>query len=272
MAINPLLPIRVDNRVQGAYVALNLADIIYTNFETSTTLTSTTGDARTLTESICSLTANLTGSNSAHYHVVRKRVADLGFEPSFTAFTDGMGIYSFRKRYFDAHIKKGTLTAIVDAGDTVNAGDYRDSGSGAMLNESDEAVGVMLNDDGMFVITSSASSLVTSITSVKYQAYVENTELSVFCTCQPGELNYTLNPSALNVTAGGNYLDGALTGSTKNAEFYPELVSSGIVWQPHITHVGLYDDDNNLLVVGKLTRPLRKPTDIPLTIRVKIDL
>jgi hypothetical protein len=42
-------------------------------------------------------------------------------------------------------------------------------------------------------------------------------------------------------------------------------------FRPYITTVGLYDDQNNLVVVGKLDRPLRKPESIPLTIAIKFD-
>lgn len=41
---------------------------------------------------------------------------------------------------------------------------------------------------------------------------------------------------------------------------------------PYITSVGLYNDNNILLAVAKLTQPIKKPKDIPFTIRINIDL
>ena len=38
-----------------------------------------------------------------------------------------------------------------------------------------------------------------------------------------------------------------------------------------ITTVGLYDGQNNLLAVGKLSRPVEKNDDKDLTIRVRLD-
>jgi hypothetical protein len=39
----------------------------------------------------------------------------------------------------------------------------------------------------------------------------------------------------------------------------------------YITTVGLYNDQNELLAVGKLSRPLQKSTDKEATIRVRLD-
>jgi len=267
----PTLPIITNKDIENAYVSLQASDVIYTDFETSRLLTITTAD--TLATSVCSVTASLTGSNSSSYYSTRMTLFNRGFEESYTGLTGNIGIYQLKKRFFDVKIKNGSLTAAVTG---AHADDYYDSGSGALVRKSNGVTyGAFLNDEGMFVVTSASSSLtsiVQSITSLKYRAIVQNTELSVFCKCQPNEMNFTLNPSAFNITAGGNYMTGGLTGSSNNAEFFPDLVSSGIAWQPHISSIGLYDDDNNLLAVGKLTRPMRKSTDIPVTIRVQLDI
>ena len=42
-------------------------------------------------------------------------------------------------------------------------------------------------------------------------------------------------------------------------------------FRPYITTVGLYDEFLNLVAVGKLSQPLRKPEAMPLTITVKFD-
>jgi hypothetical protein len=39
----------------------------------------------------------------------------------------------------------------------------------------------------------------------------------------------------------------------------------------YITSIGLYDDDNNLLAVGKLSEPLRKDPTIEYTLRARLD-
>jgi hypothetical protein len=47
---------------------------------------------------------------------------------------------------------------------------------------------------------------------------------------------------------------------------------TGSDFHPYITSVGLYNDSNELIAVGKLGQPLPKPADTELTIQVKLDV
>ena len=47
---------------------------------------------------------------------------------------------------------------------------------------------------------------------------------------------------------------------------------SGSSFQPYITSVGLYNDTNELIAVGKLSQPLVKPAETELTVQVKLDI
>jgi len=69
------------------------------------------------------------------------------------------------------------------------------------------------------------------------------------------EFNHTLNPTAL--TGSNNRLRDNVSGSS---------------FQPYISTVGLYNDANELIAVGKLSQPLQKPSDTELTIQVKLDI
>lgn len=273
MITTPELPITVNKDIQNAYVEINDRDVVYTNFESSKLKTFTTAD--TMYSIVFTTTASTTGSNSAYYNSTRQMLYNFKLENSFTALTGDIGILTLKKRYFDCKIKPGTLTATV-TGD--HADDYYDSGSGEFKRKAggNITVGAFMEDLGMAVVTSTSSSLtsiVQSVTSIRYQAVVEHTELSVFCKCKPNELNFSLNPSSLNLTTlNYSYTTDPLTSSTCASEFSPMLVSSGINWQPHITSVGLYNDSNELLAIAKLSRPLKKSTDLPMTIRLQIDL
>lgn len=270
---NPTLPIIVDKDIQSAYVLLEPKDTVITNFETSRllTITGTTTGSDTLASSVCSLTASLTGSNSAVYYSTRMLLAHRHFEDSYSSLTQSIGIFTLKKRYFDTKILPGSLTATVTG---THAGDYYDNASGYMIaNAGATSVGVISYDDALFVVSSSQSAMVQSITALRYKAVVQHTEVSVFCKAQPNELNFSFNPSAFNLTSiNYSYIDDPLTSSTSACDFYPDLVSSAIAWQPSISHIGLYDDDNNLLAVGKFTRPIKKPTDIPITVKVQLDI
>ena len=193
---------------------------------------------------------------------------------------------------FDLGIEKGSLTATATGtayGGGSIAGDYYDSGSGALIRKSDGAtVGAVLLDEGMFVVTSSTvREIATSVTSVSFKTRMGHTNINVFCKCGPNELNYTLNNTAVSTdsissatdTSGvigqsynNLYTQSSLTGSTGRFKYWSDLVSSGYKFSPVISHVGLYNDDNDLIAVAKFAAALKKPTDLPLSVRVSIDI
>ena len=74
------------------------------------------------------------------------------------------------------------------------------------------------------------------------------------CKVKPSEFNYTLNRSAQ---------------SNNNGDLLFNL--SGDEFQPYITTIGLYNDANELIAVGKLSQPLPKSADIEMVFQVKVD-
>ena len=74
-----------------------------------------------------------------------------------------------------------------------------------------------------------------------------------------GEYNFTMNPSILEKTPTGSR-------QRKIAPFVSETE-----WQPYITTVGLYNEEGQLLVVGKLSKPLQKNKGFDTTIVVQFD-
>ena len=61
-----------------------------------------------------------------------------------------------------------------------------------------------------------------------------------------------------------------ITGSTDRMQYTPSITGAGA--GPFITTVGLYNNSNDLMAVAKLARPLKKPTDLPITFKVQIDI
>ena len=151
-----------------------------------------------------------------------------GWGNSLTATTglnDNIGVFALRKKMYDIGIVKGGLTATA-TGTTyaaVNiAGDYYDSGSGALIQKSTgDTIGIVLSDEGMFVVTAAAfREVATSITSVSFKSRVLHTNLNVFCKCQSNELNFTFNPTAIST--------GSLTSTTIVQSFDNLLTKSTI--------------------------------------------
>ena len=134
---------------------------------------------------------------------------------------------------------------------------------------------------------------------VSFNSQILMNVLHFTCKINPDELNFSLNPSAFLTTAEGgsasygyNYVyrlpktltgvseetsmgDTALTYGGDGSTMTTTSLSSSVFvgeFQPYVTGVGLYNDDNELLAIGKLGQPLKKSTTIPMTFTVSIDI
>lgn len=94
------------------------------------------------------------------------------------------------------------------------------------------------------------------------------------CKIRDFEYNYTYNPSALSGSTGTVYSsDGEVystSGSINKGDRQNNI--TGSVFQPYITTVGLYNDANELIAVGKMAQPVPKSANTEMTIIVKIDI
>ena len=278
---------------------LTLSGLSGVTLTTTDQRTSDHGIVASPKNSLTAFTASVTGSNSGYYMAVGMLLKNRGFTNSFTGVTpailaaDGgndIGVFTLRKRFFDIGLEAGGLTATVTGtnygGDSI-AGDYYDSGSGQFIQKSTgNTIGAVLVDDGMFVVTTaSMREVATAVTGIIYKSKVLGTSINVFCKCQPDEMNYTTNlTSALtgsvcsDTTSTGeiqqaynNLLTKSpITGSTDRMQYTPSITGAGA--GPFITAVGLYNNSNDLMAVAKLARPLKKPTDLPITFKVQIDI
>jgi hypothetical protein len=76
------------------------------------------------------------------------------------------------------------------------------------------------------------------------------------CTIGESEFNYTLNPTVISNTSNNGTVYDYVTGS---------------YFSPYVTTVGLYNNDNELMAVGKLAQPLPTSRTTDTTILVNID-
>ena len=311
----PVIPTPTHPLIQTAYSPLNVNDTYICNFETSRQFTLSGLSGTTMAnaidgaadhgmvasprDSMTAMTASVTGSMSGYFMSVGMLLSNRGYTNSFTGTTTGaidaagvnaIGVFALRKRLFDMGLQAGGLTATVTgtnyAGVSI-AGDYYDSGSGQFIQKSTgDTIGVSLVDEGMFVVTTAnMREVATSITSVKYKTKVLGTSISVFCKCQPDEMNFSTNfTSALTGTVSSDttsageiqqaynnlWTKSPLTASTDRFRLTSSMTGAGA--GPYITTVGLYDNNHDLMAVAKLARPLKKPTDLPITFKVQIDI
>ena len=134
-------------------------------------------------------------------------------------------------------------------------------------------------------------------------------ELEVLCQVSDCEFNYSQNPSAVNVTLSGSYdfettqifnvrpggyrrikevLDieqrphytSSFTGSDGEYitgswdDYYSKTLTdpTGSYLTTFVTTIGLYDDNNNLVAVAKLPKPIKNYPDMALNFIVRLDL
>jgi hypothetical protein len=122
-------------------------------------------------------------------------------------------------------------------------------------------VGNVIYSQGLVIVTTDANNgnylfadLITgSFTTCSFYAETTIYQNQYVCRVNENDFNYTLNPSATISTSTGSYID-AVTGSD---------------FRPYATTVGLYNDRDELLVIGKLSTPYPIPpnTDISFVVR-----
>lgn len=148
--------------------------------------------------------------------------------------------YSFQYRFTSASITY-TLT---------------DDGQGNLLSGSSN-VGNIIYTHGLAIVTNqllSSGSVATTNVTCSFSSSYTIYESQYKCTIRENEFNATLNPSAQ--LSGSGQLANNVTGS---------------YFTPYVSTVGLYDENQNLLAIGKLAQPLPTSATTDTTILVNID-
>jgi len=160
--------------------------------------------------------------------------------------------------------------------------------------------GNVFYEDGLIVIT---DDIMFNEYSLDYRSTQTIYETEVLISANSGEFNYSQNPTAINVLVSGSY-DFEITGvnnsfpaGTKKIkevldisrkEFFSGSIGSvngtwedyytnvstdptGSYLTTYITTIGLYDDDDNLLVVAKLPKPIKNLPDYNVNFLVRFD-
>jgi hypothetical protein len=143
-------------------------------------------------------------------------------------------------------------------------------------------VGDIIYPHGMAIITdisvaSFAASTLKHYSSTTYLDFKSSQPIfthNYHCKLRESEFNFTYNPSALSSSLETVYDNIDEVYSTGYNVSTGELNNNitGSAFQPYITTVGLYNDANQLIAVGKVNRPVPKSANTEMTIIVKIDI
>jgi hypothetical protein len=162
--------------------------------------------------------------------------------------------------------------------------------------------GNVFYDEGLVVLTTQDNQ--PSGYSINFRSTQTIYETEILVSSDSGEFNYSQNPSAVNVTLSGSYnfetdaipnvksagvvkikevldisrkesfvgsYNTSISGSWDDYYNYGLSDPTGSYLTPYITTIGLYDDDDNLLVVAKLPNPIKNLPDYNVNFLVRFD-
>lgn len=161
---------------------------------------------------------------------------------------DSAAVISIPRDKFGTHIEPASITL---------DGDLLDDGEGYLRKTNrytGEVVGQVIYSHGMLII-SKASEIPTAGAALSWKSNQPIYTYHFNCKASDYEFNATLNRTA-HKDANGNAKD-FVTGSD---------------FQPYVTAVGLYNDANELVAVGKLSKPLPKSRHVETVIKVRLDM
>jgi len=121
-------------------------------------------------------------------------------------------------------------------------------------------VGNIFYKHGIITLTTPSregSTEATSNFTLTFSGSHDITAHSYRCVIEDDEFNMTLNPTARQ-------------GYSLNNQ-YAQSFTTGSEFSPYITTIGLYNDMKELLAIGKLAQPVKKPTDFDATFVVQFD-
>jgi hypothetical protein len=217
--------------------------------------------------------------------------------------TTGSIIYSIPRDLFGTHLQPGVgLTAglsglqqtlyveslywsssyvdEITAIGTVDAITFADDGEGNLFvvgSSPRRYIGDAIYSHGMLIITDQEYLDLLQSKPIDFITFQSNQPIythNYHCKAKESDYNFTQNPSAISSSLKATYdSSGDLySASISVSDGYIKANLTGSEFQPYITTVGLYNDANQLIAVGKLSQPVPKSGNTDMTFVVKIDI
>jgi hypothetical protein len=165
-----------------------------------------------------------------------------------------VGVISVSSKLFGEYIQPYSFNYTFTSGSVHT---ITDDGQGNLVSASVN-VGNIIYPHGMAIITDAAlasGSIDATNVTCSFSSSLTIYETQYKCTIRENEFNFSLNPSLIS---------GSTDGTT-----YGYVTSS--YFSPYVSTVGLYDEFQNLLAVGKLAQPLPTSATTDTTILINLD-
>ena len=255
----------------------SIKELYYSNYLNSTASLGSPVTTASLIPGVDSEGDVLVGPTSSAGRYYNYPQTTLTFEHYFpTASNSYIGVLSIPVSLFGNQIQPGSFRWSADSGSV-----YDDGEGNLIFSNTQQICGQIFYPHGIAVLTSDSvpgiESLYgtgiygTSLYGLTDELIIKNfvtssnvtcsfsSSLTIYetqykCTARENEFNFSLNPSIISGSEG---------------EPYSYVTSS--LFSPYVTTVGLYDEDQNLLAIGKLSQPLPSSPTTDTTILINID-
>lgn len=166
--------------------------------------------------------------------------------------SDTIRVLSIPRSLFGDSIRPGSFDSLY----------YQDrNGDGNIVKKSDDShAGNIIYGAGL-VISDDSNIYQNPTWDSSYTLY----ETQYKCTVEASEFNFSMNPSLLSSS-----INGQAKIRESGSAFYADYVT-GSDFTPFVTTVGLYNDNKELMAVGKLAQPLALSQHVDTTILINID-
>jgi len=231
----------------------------------------------------------LVGTNPSDGRYYNYNQSTLTFEKFFpTGAGSQIAVMSVPSKLYGNYIQPTSFTWSCPSGSV-----YDDGEGNLILSSSGEICGQIFYPHGLAIITSDSNpglngygfavygsgiygsgstSIVDNFVTSSNVTCSFSSSLTIYetqykCTLRDNEYNFTLNPSS---TSGSTYITSSI-GTFYTPGQYLNSNITGSYFSPYITTVGLYDEYQNLLAIGKLSQPLPISPTTDTTILINID-
>lgn len=192
--------------------------------------------------------------NPQYYNYLQTSLSYPKYFP--TSSNSYLGVISIPTKLIGDYIKPNSFTYIFDSGS------IQDDGEGNILSGSNIIGNIFYSHGIVTLLTGSDDVILNFVTSSNSTCSFDSSytiyESQYKCTIRENEFNFTLNPSTIS-------------GSNSASLGIPYGFITESYFSPYITTVGLYDENQNLLAVGKLAQPLPSSPTTDTTIIINID-
>lgn len=210
------------------------------------------------------------GSNGRYVNYLQSTLTQSRYFP--TGSNEEVLVFSIPSKLFGDYIQPESFELYLAYDEFSENQLVTDDGNGNLLSASIN-VGNIIYTHGMVILTQQnwseesvdlqnlyeAESVdITCSFSSSYTIY----ETQYKCTIEESEFGFSQNPSIIS---------SSLTGNENTSSGVPYDFATGSYFSPYVTTVGMYNNDHELLAVGKLAQPLPTSQTTDTTILINID-